>query len=232
MSGEKETEHMRPHPTEIREKQNTALKFGFRKRTSEYYYPFAIHDYCDIEFHNITGEPTTAYMGLEIALEFVVKPTIFFICYDVGFNRILDAFVRHVVCSLAVREGEGDGITVYMFDMRNFKDISAHFQADMEETLSGYAKVPVKIVNAACVYQDKCVYLQRFKGDNEMGWCIGWALLFLDYLTSNPEITEKTPEGKKKAFSKLYAQLDKHLAGPRSNHFIEAYYLRLLDIAS
>lgn len=225
-----EEEHLRPHPTEVREKRNTALKFGFRKRTDEYHYPFALRDYCDVEFHNVTEEPTTAYIGLKAALEFVQKPIIFFICYDVGFNHDLETFVRHVVCSLAVREG--DGLTVYMFDMRNFRDISAHFQADMEKTLSEYAKTPVKIVNAACVYQEKCVYLQRFKGDQEMGWCIGWALLFLDYLTTNPEITEKTPEGKKKEFAKLYTELDKHLKGPRSNRFIEAYYLRLLDIAT
>lgn len=230
MSEEKEKEHLRPHPTELREKRNTGLKFGFRKRTDEYHYPFALRDYCDIEFHNITGEPTTAYIGLKAALEFVQKPSIFFICYDVGYNRILETFVRHVVCSLAVREGEG--LTVYMFDMRNFRDISSHFQGDMEATLTEYAKVPVKIVNAACLYNNKCIYLQRFKGDNEMGWCIGWALLFLDYLTTNPGIAEKSPEGKKKAFAKLYTELDKHLSGPRSNHFIEAYYLRLLDVAT
>ena len=229
MSEAEATEHMRPHPTEIREKQNTALKFGFRSRTDEYHYPFAIRNYCDVEFHNITGEPTTAYIGLKAALQFVEKPSIFFICYDVGYNRILQTFVRHVVCSLAVREG--DGLTVYMFDMRNFRDISGHFQADMEKTLSEYAKVPVNIVNAACLYHEKCVYLQRFKGDHEMGWCIGWALLFLDYLTKNPEIAEKTPEGKKKAFARLYTQLDKHLAGPRTNQFIEAYYIRLLDMS-
>ena len=229
MSEAEATEHMRPHPTEIREKQNTALKFGFRSRTDEYHYPFAIRNYCDVEFHNITGEPTTAYIGLKAALQFVEKPSIFFICYDVGYNRILQTFVRHVVCSLAVREG--DGLTVYMFDMRNFRDISGHFQADMEKTLSEYAKVPVNIVNAACLYNSKCIYLQRFKGDHEMGWCIGWALLFLDYLTKNPEIAEKTPEGKKKAFARLYTQLDKHLAGPRTNQFIEAYYIRLLDMS-
>jgi len=220
---------MRPHPTEIREKRNMAIKFGFRKRTEEYHYAFDIKDYCDIEFHNVTREATTAYVGLKAALEFVQKPTIFFICYDVGYNKVLRTFVRHVVCSLAVREGAG--LTVYMFDMRNLRDISAHFQGDIEKTLSEYAGVPVKIVNAACVYHEKCVYLQRFKGDHEMGWCIGWALLFLDYLTTNPEIVEKTPEGKKKEFAKLYTELDKHLVGPRSNHFIEAYYMRLLDVS-
>jgi hypothetical protein len=184
----------------------------------------------DIVVYVAVANQIQGYIGLKAALQFVQKPMIFFICYDVGYNKILQTFVRHVVCSLAVREGEG--MTVYMFDMRNFRDISAHFQADMEKTFTEYAKVPVKIVNAACLYHEKCVYLQRFKGDHEMGWCIGWALLFLDYLTTNPEIAEKTPEGKKKAFAKLYTQLDKHLSGPRSNHFIEAYYMRLLDVAT
>jgi hypothetical protein len=224
-------EHMRPHPTEVREHRNTTLKFGFRKRTDQYHYAFDLRDYCDVEFHNVTGDAPTAYTGLRAALEFSQKPTVFFICYDVGNNKILNAFVRHVVCSLAVREG--DGITVYMFDMRNLKDISAHFQKDMETTLTEYAGgTPVKIVNAACLHHTKCIYLQRYKGEAEMGWCIGWALLFLDYLTDNPSISEKSPDGKKKAFAKLYSKLDTHMASPRSNHFIEAYYQRLLHMSS
>jgi hypothetical protein len=228
---EEENGHLRPHPTEIKEKINTGIKFGFRNRTDAYHFPFNIHDYCDVEFHNVTGQPTTAYVGFKAAIQFVMKPIIFFICYDVGENKILNAFVRHVVCSLAVREG--DGITVYMFDMRNLKDISAHFQSDMEKTLTEYAGgTPVKIVNAACLHHTRCIYLQRYKGENEMGWCIGWALLFLDYLTTNPSIAERTTEGKKKAFAKLYDRLDKHLSGPRSNHFIEAYYRRLLDMST
>lgn len=223
-----EQQHLRPHPTEVRERRNILIKYEFRKRTTEYYYAFDYRNYCDIEFHNVTKSPTTIYSGLHAALEHVKKPTIFFACYDVGPNEILNAFVRHVICCLAVREGEG--ITVYAFDMRNLKDISAHFKEDMEKQLSEYAKVPVKIVNAACTHRSHCVYLQRFKGETEMGWCIGWALLFLDYLTANPDIIHYGPHEKERAFAKLYTKLDQHLSKPRSNRFIEAYYTRLQDV--
>jgi hypothetical protein len=67
-------------------------------------------------------------------------------------------------------------------------------------------------------------------GDNEMGWCIAWAMLFLDYLTDNTDILELSPEGRKRRFAKLYTELDKHLAGPRTNHFIEVYYRRIMGL--
>jgi len=223
------SEHLRPHPTQVREKRNILLKYSFRSRTTDYYYGFDFKNYCDLEFHNVTKQPTTIYPGLKGALEYVKKPVIFFTCYDVGPNEILNAFVRHVVCCMAVREGEG--ITVYMFDMRNLKDISAGFKEDMEKQLSEFANRPVKIVNAACTHRSNCVYLQRFKGDTEMGWCISWALLFLDYLTANPDIIHYSPNEKERTFAKLYTNLDKHLSKPRSNHFIEAYYTRLLDLS-
>lgn len=221
-------EHLRPHPTEVKEKQNINKKFEFRSRTDAYHYAFNPRDYADIEFSNYSGSPTTIYPGLRYALQYSEKPVIFFTGYDVGPNEHMGVFVRHVVCSLAVKEG--DHINIYFFDMRNLKDISPSMQSDMEADFSKFANRPVHIVNAACVDRSKCVYLQRFKGDTEMGWCIGWALLFLDFLTKNPTFLRKTLEGKKNTLAKLYTELDARLSGPRTNHFIETYYIHLMGL--
>jgi len=220
--------HLRPHPTEVAKRRNISKKFEMKERTEDYFFPFNYSDYVDIVINNITGKPTETYIGLKYALKFSEKPFIFFTCYDVGPNEVLKVFVQHVVCTLAIREG--DGLNLYFFDMRNLRDISAEMQSHMEKEFTKIAGIPVHIVNTACVDRSKCVYLQRFKGDNEMGWCIGWALLFLDYLTTNPDILDLTPEGKKRRFAKLYTQLDKHLSTPRSNHFIEAYYQRIMSL--
>lgn len=220
--------HLRPHPVDVEERRNIRKKFQFCARTDAYHYAFDPADYCDINVHNVSGEDTTIYIGLKYALQYSEKPVVFFTCYDVGPNPVLNAFVRHVVCSLAVREGAG--INIYFFDMRNLRDISDEMKTHLEEQFALYAGVPVRIINTACVDRSKCVYLQRFKGDNEMGWCIGWGMLFLDYLTTNPDILAQSTSGKKKQFAKLYTELDKHLAGPRSNHFIEAYYRRIMSL--
>jgi hypothetical protein len=220
-------DHLRPHPTEVAEKKNIDKKFELRK-SEAYHYAFNPHNYCDIEFFNYNKEPTKVYAGLRYALRYAAKPIIFFTGYDVGPNDVLGAFVRHVVCSLAVHEG--DRINIYFFDMRNLRDISPSMQKDMEKEFSKHAGRPVYIVNSACVDRAKCVYLQRFKGDTEFGWCIGWALLFLDYLTKHPAILRQSSKDKKKTIAHLYTDLDNRLSEKRSNHFIEAYYIRLMGL--
>ena len=220
-------EHLRPHPTELPEKVNINKKFELRT-SDAYHYAFNPHDYVDIDFFNVLGLPTKVYPGLRYALEYVKKPVIFFTGYDVGPNDTLNAFVRHVVCSLAVHEGTH--VSIYFFDMRNLRDISPSMQTHMETAFGKYAGVPVRLVNVACVDRSKCLYLQRFKGEGEFGWCMAWALMFLDYLTSNPSILHKTPEGRKKAIAKLYSSIDRRLSGPKTNHFIEMFYIRLMGL--
>ena len=122
-------EHLRPHPTELPEKRNINKKFELRT-SDAYHYAFNPHDYVDIDFFNVLGLPTKVYPGLRYALEYVKKPVIFFTGYDVGANDKLDAFVRHVVCSLAVHEGTH--VNIYFFDMRNLRDISPSMQKHME----------------------------------------------------------------------------------------------------
>jgi len=220
-------DHLRPHPTEVAEHKNIAKKFELRK-SEAYHYAFNPRDYCDIDFFNYNHKPAKVYAGLRYALRYAAKPIIFFTGYDVGPNDVLGAFVRHVVCSLAVHEG--DHINIYFFDMRNLRDISPSMQKDMEKEFSKHAGIPVHIVNSACVGGPKCVYLQRFKGDTEFGWCIGWALLFLDYLSKHPGILRQSSKDKKKTIAHLYTELDNRLSEKRSNHFIEAYYIRLMGL--
>jgi hypothetical protein len=74
------------------------------------------------------------------------------------------------------------------------------------------------------------MYLQRFKGDGEMGWCIGWALLFLEYLVKHPEFTGLTKMEKTKHVAQLYNRIDKKLRVHTSNAFIEKYYIRLMGL--
>lgn len=220
-----EDKHLRPHPTEVAETHN--IKKKFELRTSDaYHYAFNPRDYVDIDFFNVLDQPTKIYSGLRYALEYVQKPVIFFTGYDVGANDVLEAFVRHVVCSLAVHEGTH--INIYFFDMRNLRDISPSMQKHMEMEFSKHAKVPVYLVNSACVDRSKCVYLQRFKGEKEFGWCIAWALLFLEYLTKHPQFLRKSTEAKKAEIAGLYTKLDERLSEPRSNHYIEKYYMRLM----
>jgi hypothetical protein len=220
-----EDTHLRPHPTEVAQKHNIKKKFELR-RSDAYHYAFNPHDYVDIDFFNVLDKPTKIYSGLRYALEYVQKPVIFFTGYDVGANDILEAFVRHVVCSLAVHEGSH--INIYFFDMRNLRDISPSMQRHMETEFSKHAKVPVHLVNSACVDRSTCVYLQRFKGEKEFGWCIAWALLFLEYLTKHPQILRKSSEEKRAEIARLYTDIDERLSEPRSNHYIEKYYMRLM----
>jgi hypothetical protein len=217
-------EHLRPHPTEVSETENIRKKFQFKARTSKYLFAFDPDNYCDIEIFNITGEKTRAYAGLCNALTYSEIPIVFFLCYDVGPNETLGVFVRHVVCCLAKER------RIYFFDMRNLGEISKDMQQFLEKEINRICGIHYELINLSCNQSRYCRYLQRFKGDTEMGWCIGWALLFLDYLTRNPDITEKSDRVIRKEFGKLYDYIDSQLSSKQSNHFIETYYIRLITL--
>ena len=216
-------EHLRPHPTEVDEKRNIAKKMGMRHKTPAFFYAFDPSNYCDIEIFNKTKEPTYIYRGLSAALRYSDLPVLFFTCYDVGPNETLGVFVRHVVCTMV----QGDSI--YFFDMRNLRQISERLQSHLEEEFSRIAGRKLHLINLACAEQRKCLYLQRYKGETEMGWCIGWALMFLDHLTDNPEFASMTKQSKTKHAADLYRHIDKQLSTHKSNKFIEKYYIRLLQ---
>jgi hypothetical protein len=215
-------EHLRPHPTELPEIENIRKKFEFKGQTDEFLFAFNPTNYCDIEIFNITGEKTIAYKGLVNALRYSEIPVVFFLCYDVGENETLGVFVRHVVCCLA------KGRFIYFFDMRNLSEISKNMKTHIENEIYKLCKVRYEIINLSCNHTPKCRYLQRFKGDSEMGWCIGWALLFLDYITKNPNIHKKTDKEIRRQFAVLYNEIDAQLINDNANTFIETYYIRIM----
>jgi hypothetical protein len=217
-------EHLRPHPTEISEVENIRKKFQFKGRTNKYLFAFDPDNYCDIEIFNITGQKTVVYQGLCNALQYSQIPVVFFLCYDVGQNDILGVFIRHVVCCLA-KEGR-----IYFFDMRNLSEISKNMKQTLEKEINAICGIHYELVNLSCNHTTHCRYLQRFKGDTEMGWCIGWALLFLDYLTSNTDITHTSDKELRKKFGAVYDYIDGQLTAKKSNHFIEMYYIRLMGM--
>ena len=218
--------HLRPHPTEVSERRNIAKKMELRHKEGAdvYFYAFDPSNYCDIEIFNKTKEATRVYEGLAAALRYSELPVLFFTCYDVGPNETLGVFVRHVVCTLAL------GDTVYFFDMRTLRQISEVMQKRLEMEFSAVAGRAMRLVNLACAQQPKCLYLQRYKGKTEMGWCIGWALLFLDHLTDHPEFASMNKQAKTKHVARLYRWIDKQLSSRRSNAFIEKYYIKLLGL--
>lgn len=216
-------DHLRPHPTEVSEIENIRKKFEFKKRTDKYLFAFDATNYCDIEIFNVTGQKTTAYSGLCNALKYSEIPVVFFLCYDVGPNETLGVFVRHVVCCLAKDK------YIYFFDMRNLSEISKKMTQIIEKEINKICGVRYTLVNLSCNHSNHCRYLQRFKGDSEMGWCIGWALLFLDYLTKNPQLIEKSDKELRKDFGILYNYIDDKLSRHKSNQFIEVYYIQLMN---
>lgn len=226
------------HPTKQDERVNMRLKREIAKRVQDkYVFAFDPSDYCDFEVYNILGNSTRAsrefIRGFQTLYTSSNKPVVFFLCYDVGFKKELeDQFIRHVVCCVASRNG-GDTIHILMFDMRNLREISNDLRQHIEKELGRVTQKPshvkLHITNVACVDRRKCVYLQRFKGLHEMGWCIAWASFFLDVAVSRPVWKDKyanelTFEEQKEAFAEVYRLVDAELRRTRTNGFIEDWY--------
>ena len=218
--------HLRPHPTEIPERQNIAKKFEIAGASDDYLFAFSSSDYCDFNIRNKETGAVSVFPGLRAAMRYSEIPVIFFTCYDVGPSETLGVFVRHVVFCVADRAQSA----VFFFDMRNLRQISAAMKTTLEREFSKLAGKPMELINSACLERKKCVYLQRFKGENEMGWCIGWALFFLDHIVKTRGFASMAKEKKKKHIAELYRDIDHRLAGPKSNHFIEAYYIELMGL--
>jgi hypothetical protein len=227
------------HPTRQDERVNIRLKQQIADRVKgKYVFAFDPKDYCDFEVFNILGNPTRAskefIRGFQtLYRDDVAKPVVFFLCYDVGFKKELeDQFIRHVVCCIASRNG-GDTVHLMMFDMRNLREISNDLREVIEKELGRVTKKPSHIrlflTNNACVDRKTCVYLQRFKGLHEMGWCIAWASFFLDAAIARPiwngkYAYELTFDKQKEAFAEIYRLVDAELRRTQTNGFIEDWY--------
>lgn len=225
------------HPTKQDERVNIRLKEQIVSRVRDrYVFAFDRSDYCDFEVFNILKEPTRAprefVRGFQTLYLENPKPVVFFLCYDVGYKKELDdQFIRHVVCCVASRTG--NTVHVLMFDMRNLREISNDLREILESELARVTHKPdsikLHITNIACVDRRKCVYLQRFKGLHEMGWCIAWASFFLDAAIARPVwkgkyANELTFDEQKHAFAEIYRLVDAQLRATHSNGFIEDWY--------
>lgn len=226
------------HPTKQPERLNVSQKRQIANKVKgKYVFAFDPSDYCDFEVFNILGHSTRAssnfVRGFQSLYSSGKKPVVFFLCYDVGFKKELEnQFVRHVVCCVASRNG-GDTIHILMFDMRNLREISNELRHHIETELGRVTHKPphlkLHLVNVACVDRTRCVYLQRFKGRHEMGWCIAWAMFFLDVGVARPVWNGKYAyelsfEEQKEAFAEIYRLVDAELRKTRSNGFIEDWY--------
>ena len=216
--------HLRPHPAFVKSSVNVNIKNTFKQKTDKYTYAFNNRSYVDFDIYNILKKSTVDRSGVCSHIQTSTKPVIFFMCYDVGYNTTLKTFIRHVVCCVAF---PGDTVKILFFDMRNLCDISPTHQELIETEISRKCGKPVELINASCLGSE-CLYLQKFKGENEVGWCVGWALYFLNMLTSplfrGKYVADMTEFQYKLHISKLYEKIYGVLSSEKSNHFIEKWY--------
>jgi len=216
--------HLRPHPTQVSTKVNNRLKKKISEQSDKYRYAFNKKDYADFEVFNITGGASVDHSNLKTALSRHDKPVVFFMTYDVGPSKVLKTFIRHIVCCVAFPSSKETRIL--FFDMRDLADISPHHKKFIEKEIERLCDcAPVRLVNLG-----KNTYLQRFKGDTEMGWCIGWALFFLNTAIARPLVDDQyladlTPHKQESELKKLYKVIDDQLKSEKSNHLIEKWYL-------
>lgn len=212
---------MRPHPTEVPASQQLKLKQFFASRTNSYEYAFNPTDYIDFEIFNITKRRTKDNSHVGKALSASTKPVVFFLTYEVGYDKVLKKFIQHVVCCVAF------GKNILFFDMRDLCDISKRHQQRIESELERASGLFGIHLHNACYTGNEYVYLQRFKPETEVGWCIAWALFFLNTITTRPLLSRIAD--RKKYVIDLYKSIDTILDHEQSNHPIERWYLKSLE---
>ena len=222
-----------PHPVDVDEHKNIQLKHKTVERCrNDYIFAFCRKDYCDVSFYNKLKKPSTASpefkRGFTTLFEDNPKPVVFFLCYDIGDRPEIKTFIRHVICCVAVREKES--IYVFAFDMRNMNDIAKGHAQYLERQLKQITDSPLSIhvVNASCLEKPSCHYLQRFKAFEDPGWCMAWALFFLDAVICRPvwkgkHVYELSVAELKHAFARIYRLVDDELK-KHGNGFIEQWY--------
>ena len=208
-------EHLRPHPTKIPIYKTLKMKQHFSSKSNHYTYAFNKKDYVDFNVYNKLKYETEDLSNVGELLRTSIKPVVFFLTYDVGPKK--DTYVRHIVCCVANKK------EILFFDMRDLSDISPKHQKFIEKELEKASGLEgIKLVNAACL-SDHCIYLQRFKGKKEHGWCIAWSLYFLNKIVHDP-----IPSQKQAYLKKLYKHINDELEKNESNMFIEEWYVKSL----
>lgn len=227
------------HPTEVDEHDTIRRKHKKIAAVSDKYTAgFSRTNYCDIEIFNITGKKTTSCKEFREAFKTLEtdgsKPVVFFLCYDVGYKEGPDRFVRHVVCCLATRTKTK--IEILGFDMRNLREISNDLRKTLIDEIAEQVKVslPIEYTNIACVERSSCLYLQRYKKKTDIGWCIAWALFFLEAAICAPVwdgkfANELSVANQKHAFADLYRVVNGELERRKTNGFIEDWFAAELE---
>lgn len=227
------------HPTKVDENETVRRKHvKAHPVRDKYTFAFSRSNYCDIEVYNILGRQTTSAKEFREGFKTLdtpgAKPVVFFICYDIGHREGIDTFIRHVVCCLARRTPTK--IEVSMFDMRNLREIDNKLRAFLEQELAAETGVmtPIRVQNNACVERSACVYLQRYKPKTDIGWCIAWALFFLETAICRPiqngqYAADLSLTKQKEAFAELYRVVDRQLRATKTNGFIEDWFASELE---
>lgn len=207
-------EHLRPHPAEVKVGTNLKIKNKFAT-SNAFTYAFNNRSYVDFDIYNILGNPSVDRSNVCKMLKTSKKPVVFFLCYDVGDNKYVNLFIRHIVCCVAFPSDQE--VRILFFDMRNLCDISKKHQEHIEKEIEKKCGIRVLLENASC-FGGKCLYLQKFKGDYEIGWCIAWALFFLSKLDAE--------HIKKDDIQSLYKHVYSILSNAKSNRPIEEWYVK------
>jgi hypothetical protein len=197
-------------------KVGTNLKIKNKFATNNAFtYAFNNRSYVDFDIYNILGNPSVDRSNVCKMLKTSKKPVVFFLCYDVGDNKYVNLFIRHIVCCVAFPSDQE--VRILFFDMRNLCDISKKHQEHIEKEIEKKCGIRVLLENASC-FGGKCLYLQKFKGDYEIGWCIAWALFFLSKLDAE--------RIKKDDIQSLYKHVYSILSNAKSNRPIEEWYIK------
>jgi hypothetical protein len=207
-------EHLRPHPAKVKVGTNLKIKNKFANNDA-FTYAFNKKSYVDFDIYNILGNPSVDRSNVCELMNTSSKPVVFFLCYDVGDNKYVNLFIRHIVCCVAFPTK--DEVRILFFDMRNLCDISKKHQEHIEKEIEKKCKKKVILENASC-FSGECIYLQKFKGDYEVGWCVAWALFFLSKL--DPSLMAKDH------IEKLYKHVYSILSKANSNRPIEEWYVK------
>ena len=220
--------HLRPHPAAVKSSINLKIKKLFASRTDKYTFALNERTYVDFDIYNVLKKPTIDRSGVCSLIATSKKPVVFLMCYDVGNNSTLGLFIRHVVCCVAF---PGDTTKILFFDMRDLCDISPKHQEVIETEISRKCGKEIELINASCL-GSQCIYLQKFKGDDEVGWCVAWALYFMSMLASplfrGKYVADMTEAQYKLHISKLYEKTYSILNSEKSNHLIERWYISQL----
>lgn len=228
---------VRIHPTEVDEGKMIRIKRDMVEGNLHYVFPFSKHSYCEIEIHNKKKLPTRSTPEFVDAMHTlgtgrVIKPVVFFICYEIGYRKDIDVFVSHVVCCIANKVGSR--IEICMFDMRNLNEIDKDHQKAIETEIGKQIRFSdVHITNIACLEQEHCLYLQRFRKKTDVGWCMAWALFFLDSTILHPIHANKYAHElswtiQKRAYTHIYRIVEAELRAKKSNELIEIWFQSLL----